>query len=377
MSSKAPKLLFFITEDWYFCSHRLPLAIAAKEAGYDVSIVTRITDHKAMITAAGIRVLPTTIKRRSLSPLRELMALIQIIKIYRSEQPDIIHQVALKPVLYGTLAAHFTKHAHVINALAGLGFVFTSSSLKSRGLRPFVSIAFRLLLNRKHNRVILQNPDDRELLINKHILHQKQARLIRGSGVNLTHFRERPEPEGTITIVLAARMLWDKGIGEFAAAAQIIHKKGITARFLLVGKCDHHNPAAIPQSQLTAWEKEGILKWLGHQENMVEVLTKSHIVCLPSYREGLPKVLIEAAACGRPIITTDAPGCREVVTPSVNGLLVPLKDAEALASAIQQLIEDSTLRKQMGAQSRKIAEEHFSEEQVIKETLALYKEVLT
>ncbi len=376
MTSHSPRLLFFVSEDWYFCSHRLPLAIAARRAGFDVAVLTRTTEHGDIIRSAGIRLIPSTLQRRSLSPLRELRELIRIIKIYRKEQPDIIHHVALKPVLYGSFAALFVKKPHVINALAGLGFIYTSNSTKSRLLRPFISAAFRLLLNRNKNRVILQNPDDIKLLIENHILKQKLILLIRGAGVNLKQFTISPEPTGAVCIVLAARMLWDKGIGEFASAAQQLHKQGISARFILVGKCDHHNPAAISEEQLLKWQSEGAIEWWGHQDNMAAVFAKAHIVCLPSYREGLPKVLIEAAACGLPIVTSDAPGCREVVRHSENGLLVPLRNSNALAKALQVLVESRELRQKMGLNSRQIAEEEFSEEHVISKTIAVYQEVL-
>lgn len=376
MTPHLPRLLFFVTEDWYFCSHRLPLAIAAKKAGFDVAILTRTSEHAEIIRSAGIRLIPSTLERRSLSPLRELRELLRIIKIYRQEQPDIIHQVALKPVLYGSLAALFVKKPKVVNALAGLGFVYTSDTVKSRLLRPFITIAFRLLLKRNQSRVILQNLDDIKLLTENRVLKRQDIHLIRGSGVNLKHFSESPEPTGDACIVLAARMLWDKGVGEFVSAARQLHKQGVTARFILVGKCDPDNPAAISEEQLATWQREGIIEWWGHQDDMATVFSKAHIVCLPSYREGLPKVLIEAAACGRPIITSDAPGCREVVRPSVNGLLVPLRNAEALAEAMRRLIDNPELRLRMGAQSRQIAEQMFAEEKVIAETLAVYRELL-
>jgi len=376
MTQPPPRLLFFVTEDWYFCSHRLPLAIAAKKAGFDVAILTRTSKHAEIIRSAGIRLIPSTLERRSLSPFHELRELLRIIKTYRQEQPDIIHQVALKPVLYGSFAALFVRKSRAINALAGLGFVYTSDTIKSRLLRPFITMAFQLLLNRPQSRVILQNPDDSELLVKNHVLNDQHVRLIRGSGVNLEHFSKTPEPKGDICIVLAARMLWDKGIGEFVSAARQLQEQGVAARFILVGKCDPDNPAAISEEQLAAWQREGVIEWWGHQDDMATLFSKTHIVCLPSYREGLPKVLIEAAACGRPIITSDTPGCREVVRPSVNGLLIPLRDAAALAEAMRRLIDNPELRLRMGAQSRQIAEQEFAEEKVIAETLAVYQEVL-
>jgi len=376
MPTTPPRLLFFVTEDWYFCSHRLPLAIAAKKAGFDVAVLTRTAKHADTIRSAGIHLIPSTLERRSLSPLRELYELFHIIKIYRQEQPDIIHQVALKPVLYGSFAALFVKKSRVINALAGLGFVYTSETFKSRLLRPLVTTAFRLLLNRNKSRLILQNPDDVNLLIDHRVIEQQRIRLIRGSGVNLEHYSKTPEPAGNICIVLAARMLWDKGVGEFVSAARQLRKQGVDARFILVGKCDPDNPSAILEKQLASWQSEGVIEWWGYQEDMAAVFSKAHIVCLPSYREGLPKVLIEAAACGRPVIASDAPGCREIVKSSVNGLLVPLRNADALAEAMQTLINNRELRFRMGAKSRQIAEQEFSEDKVVTETLALYRELL-
>lgn len=376
MSQSLPRLLFFVTEDWYFCSHRLPLAIAAKKAGFDVAVLTRTAKHTDVIRSAGIRLIPSTLERQGFLPLRELRELLRIIRIYRQEQPDIIHHVALKPALYGSFAALFVKNTRVVNALAGLGFVYTSDTFKSRLLRVFITAAFRLLLNHNKSLVILQNPDDTKLLIENHILKSSHIRLIRGAGVNLEYFHEMPEPTGDVCVVLAARMLWDKGVGEFVAAAHQLRGQGIVARFILVGKSDSKNPNAIPEEQLVSWQKEGAVEWWGHQNDMAAVFSKIHIVCLPSYREGLPKVLLEGAACGRPIITCDSPGCREVVKPSVNGLLVPVQNVEALAKAMHTLIHEPELRQHMGVQSRRITEQEFAEETVIARTMAVYQELL-
>lgn len=371
-----PKLLFLVTEDWYFCSHRLPLACAARDAGFDVAVATRVTAHGERIRSAGLRLIPITLRRSSRNPWNELQAIREIAAIYRGEKPDIVHHVALKPVLYGSLAAKIAGVPHTVNALAGMGYVFTSQNASARLLRPWIILAFRFLL--RNSRVILQNPDDRDTLVSAGILNENQAVLIRGSGVDTDAFRYTPEPDtGTPLIVLPARMLWDKGVGEFIAAAEMLRKEGIVASFVLAGERDADNPAAISLEQLQQWHATGTVTWLGKQEDMPALLALSHIVCLPSYREGLPKALLEAASSGRAIVATDVPGCREAVRHGENGLLVPPRDSTALANALRRLIEDAALRRRFGEYGRAMAEREFSIGQVSAETLALYRGLLS
>lgn len=375
MTGQRPKLLFLVTEDWYFCSHRLPLACAARDAGFDVAVATRITVHGERIRSAGLRPIPIALRRSGRNPWRELQAIREIAAIYRREAPDIVHHVALKPVLYGSLAAKIAKVPHIVNALAGMGYVFTSRNASARLLRPWIALAFRFLL--KNSRVILQNPDDRATLLAAGILRENQIALIRGSGVDTGIFRYVPEPDGEPPlIVLPARMLWDKGVGEFVAAAEILRHGGIAARFALAGERDPGNPSAIPLEQLRKWHASGTVSWLGQQEDMPALLAQSHIVCLPSYREGLPKALLEAAACGRAIVATDVPGCREAVRHGENGLLVPARDSAALARALRRLIEDPALRRRFGESGRALAEREFSVGEISAGTLALYRECL-
>jgi glycosyltransferase involved in cell wall biosynthesis len=370
------KLIFFITEDWYFCSHRLFLAVAAREAGYDVSVVTRVRSHGKQIRDAGLDLIPLDIARRGMNPLNELRILQRLLSIYRAEQPDLVHHVALKPVLYGGIAARLAGIPHIVNAMAGLGYLFTSGSFKARAARPVVKRAYRLLLNRPGGRVILQNPDDVELMCGCDILARDRVALIRGSGVDTRRYCVRPESPGEPLVVLASRLLWDKGVGEFVAAARQLRRQGVRARFVLVGVSDDGNPSAIPNGQLRAWREEGVVEWWGRRDDMPAVFAQSHIVCLPSYGEGVPKVLIEAASCGRPIVTTDAPGCREIVRDGENGFLVPVRDADVVSRALQRLIEYPDLRRAMGARGREIVEREFTQEMVIQETLALYEELL-
>jgi glycosyltransferase involved in cell wall biosynthesis len=375
MTTQHPKLLFFVTEDWYFCSHRLPLAVAARKAGYDVTVVTRVDRHGDPIRSHGLKLIPIQLSRHSVNPLRDLALITRLYRIYRRVRPDIVHHVAMKPVLYGALAARLAGVSGVVNAMVGMGFIFSSQRLKARLLRPFVRVAFRVLLGGPGSRVIVQNPDDAQLLIRAARLNPDHVHLIRGSGVDLETFRSQPEPPGKPVIMLPSRLLWDKGVGEFAAAAKRLRTEGIDARFVLVGEPDPSNPAAVPEKQISEWVRDDIVEWWGHSQDMPTTLAQSHIVCLPSYREGLPKVLLEAAACGRPIVTTDAPGCREIVTDGENGLLVPVKAVSRLAEALKRLILDPALRRTFGTHCREVAATEFGIDGVTRNTLAVYQQL--
>lgn len=370
------KILYFITEDWYFCSHRLPLAIAAKDAGYDVAVVTNVNKHGAAIRQTGVRVIPFNLSRRGMNLLSEFITIARLIVIYRKEKPDIVHHVAMKPVLYGSLAARLSGVSGVVNALAGLGYVFTSDKLKAHILRSVIGRVFRELLNRRTSRLILQNKDDRALFIRKRFIDEERIRLIRGSGVDTNVFSPSPEPSGIPVVMLASRMLWDKGVKEFVEAARQLKSHGVKAHFVLVGDADQHNPSSIPKEQLTFWHKEGVVEWWGWRDDMPSVLAQAHVICLPSYREGLPKVLLDAASCGRPIVATDTPGCREIVHDRENGLLVPARSTVELAKAIQLLINNPELRQKMGSRGREIVVSEFSIEKVIAETIKIYEELL-
>lgn len=374
---RSRNLLFFVTEDWYFCSHRLPLALAARKTGYEVSVVTNVCCHGEAIKRSGIKLIPLKLSRRGINPLKELQVIWRLASIYRKEQPDIVHHVALKPVVYGSIASQMAKVPFVVNAMAGLGFLFSSKSLKARTVRPLILLLFRFLLNLQGSHVILQNPDDVNLLSKSGILARERIALIRGSGVDTAEFKVEPEPTGDLIVTLASRLLWDKGVGEFVEAARMLKEQGVSARFVLVGEGDPENPTAILRDQLQGWHEEGVVEWWGRRDDMATVFAKIHIVCLPSYREGLPKVLLEAAACGRPIVTTDAPGCREIVQDGLNGFLVPVRDARAVAEALKKLLASPKLRQTMGMHGRKLVEREFTLEKVNMQTLALYEELIT
>ena len=372
-----PRILFFITEDWYFWSHRLPIARAARDAGFEVLVATRVDQHKALIEKEGFRLVPISLERRSKNVIKGIFNILEIIKIYRREKPDIVHHVAIKPVLYGSWAARMTGIPAVVNALAGLGFIFVAQGWKASILRRLVVFAYRLAFSAKKTIGIFQNPEDLKLFVAAGVVKSEKAVLIRGSGVDTSRFIPLPEPVGIPTIVLASRMLWHKGVGEFVDAAKTLKKAGIKCRMFLVGIPDPENPASIPKEVLRSWQDEGIVEWWGYREDMPQVLSKAHIVALPTtYGEGVPKILIEAASCGRPIVATDVPGCREIVRNNENGLLIPPHNSRAFVDAIKILIEDPELRASMGARGRKIVEAEFSEEIVVRQTMAVYERLL-
>lgn len=366
------RLLFIVTEDWYFVSHRLPLALAARAAGFEVAVATSDGQHGDLIRNAGIRLIPLELSRRTGNPLSEVRALW---RLYHQEKPDIVHHVALKPVMYGAFAAYLARVPAQVNAVAGLGWLFSSSNAIARIIRlPFRWMLGRLL-DQTHSLTIAQNQEDVKLLEYSGVPISR-LRLIRGAGVDINVFHPTKPPPTPIRIVLIARMLWDKGVGEFIEAARQLTDAGTNARFILVGAPDPANPGSVAEENLRNWQGHPGIEWLGRRDDIPAILQTAHIACLPSYREGLPKSLLEAAACGLPIVTTDSPGCREVVRDGLNGLLVPIRDAHALAAALKKLIENGELRHRMGAQSRQRAEREFSLDAVIAQTLALYHEVL-
>lgn len=372
----AKKLVFFVTEDWYFCSHRLPLAIAAREAGYSVSVITRVGTHGEIIESAGLTLVPFNKSRRSKNPLAEARSIWQLMKIYRDIKPDLVHHVAMKPVIYGSIAARVTGVPATVNALAGLGYLFSSDSLVAKILRPFIKGLFRLLLNHQRSSLILQNPDDVELMCRSGTVSRDRVRLIMGSGVDTEEYLARPEAGGIPVVLLASRMLWDKGVGEFVDAARVLRNEGVTARFVLAGDGDDENPGSIGSDQLKAWHERGDIEWWGRCTDMPTIFSQSHLVCLPTYYgEGVPKVLIEAASSGRPIVTTDSPGCREIVHDGVNGILIPARDVVALVAALRELLDSPEIRSQMGNAGRQLVKDRFSIEKVIGETLDIYGDV--
>lgn len=375
--SKRLKLLFLVTEDWFFWSHRLAVARAAQQNGYEVIVATRVHSRAEQIREEGFRLIPLRLSRESYSPLNELRAIHQVRQIYASEKPDIVYHVALKPILYGSLGVLGRNHIRAINALTGLGYLAASSTRKARFLRLLIWNFFRIFLNKPHQRVLVENPDDKQLLIEKLNVPPERIALIRGSGVDLARFQPSAEPSGTPVVLLASRMLWIKGIREFVEAAKMLRSKGIRARFVLAGDTDLSSPTCVPRKQLLEWQSSEAVEWWGYQPDMPRIFEQANLVCLPSHGgEGVPTVLMEAAASGRPIVTTDVPGCRDIVRQGINGTLVPPRNVAALAKAIEDLIKDPGMRLQMASRGREIAANEFSEEVVVHETLALYRELL-
>jgi len=338
--------------------------------------MTRSGEYRPQLEKEGFRTIPWNISRPSLNPLREVYSFFQVLRAYRIEKPDLVHHIALKPIIYGGIAARFRGAIPSVNTVTGLGLVFTSSSPLMHVLRRILSTVLKWACRFPNSKVVVQNEDDRELLMNQRIAPAEQLVVIPGFGVNTKQFVPRPESEDTPVVMLPARMLWEKGVLEFVTAAKELRNRSIAARMVLVGAPDPFNKGCIPEVQLRAWAKSGVVEWWGQRDNMHEVLSQANVVCLPSYREGLPKVLLEAAACGRAIVTTNAPGCAHAVRNGENGFLVPVKDPQTLVTAISTLLQSPSLRRQMGAAGRKRVMCELSEEQIASQTLRIYAELM-
>ena len=375
MTASRPKVLYLVTEDWYFCSHRLPVARAARDAGAEVVVATRVGEDAARIEAEGFRLVRLGWRRGGANPLRELVSLGAVIGLYLRERPDLAHHVAMKPVLYGGLAAILAGTPAVVQAITGLGYLFIGSGWRARLLGPPARALLRLVLNRRRTHVVVQNPDDRALLTRRLIGHDRVT-LIPGSGVDTAALRPMPEPDGTPVAVLVGRMLKDKGVVELVGAARLLRDRGVALEIRLVGPPDPHNPASIPEATLNAWRQAGVVAWAGRTRDIAAVWRDAHIAVLPSYREGLPKALLEAAACGRPLVATDVPGCRQVVRDGETGLLVPARSVVPLADALERLAGDPGLRRRLGANARRLVEAEFAEAPVVAATLGLYRRLL-
>ncbi len=369
------KIIYLVTEDWYFWSHRLPIARAAREDGYEVVIAARVVDYGEKIRNEGFELIPLKLDRRNINPIMELAALLEIIRIYLREKPDIAHHVALKPIVYGSIAALIARVPATVNALAGLGHLFTAEGVKASIVRAFLKNLLSLFLRRKSACAIFQNPDDLGQFVRNGIVSDNQAELIKGSGVDTDVFKPALKaPGGDPIVLLSSRMIRSKGMENYIEAAKILKERGAKARFVMVGKPDSGNPESIPDEQLRKWNDDGAVEYWGYRNDILEVLQSAAIVVLPSvYGEGVPKSLIEAASCEKPLVAYDIPGSREIVRHEVNGLLVSARNVESLANAIYKLLEDSQLCARMGRAGRRIVKREFSEEIVIEKTLSLYK----
>lgn len=371
------RLLFIVNNPAFFLSHRLPVAQAAMQAGFEVHVATMPGSTVSTIESLGIthHVLPMS--RSGKNPLEELQTLYTLWKLFRGLRPDVVHAVTIKPVLYGGIAARLAKVPAYIAAVSGLGFIFIRESKGFDFLRWAATLLYRLALGHPNSRVIFQNTSDRDVLLRCKAVRPEQVVLIRGSGVDLERFRATPEPDGKPVALMVSRLLIDKGVREFVEAARLSANGADGVRWVLAGSIDKGNPASITQAELDQWLQEGVIEYLGEQEDIPALYQQAHIAVLPSYREGLPKSLIEAAACGRAVVTTDVPGCRDAIEPGVTGLLVPARDARALAFAVQRLADDGKLRQEMGEAGRRLAEYAFDVNHVADRHVELYEELTT
>lgn len=372
------KVLLFANTDWYLFNFRQSLARALREAGHDLLLVSPPGPYGEKLRALGYRWEPAPMVRRSLNPLREYALVQWLRRLIERERVDLVHGFTIKPAVYGSIAARLAGVPARVNAVAGMGYVFTSSAPLALALRPVIRSLFRYALDGHGSRLILQNPDDIEMFSRAGLVDPEKVRLIPGSGVNCNRFTPAAGQRRSerFRVVLPARLLWDKGLAEYVEASRLLRARGVPVDFLLAGEPDPGNPAAVAEQTVRGWVENGLVQWLGHVNDMPALFHSVDAVVLPSYREGLPKGLIEAAACALPLVTTDAPGCREVVAHEQDGLLVPLKNAKALADAIARLQADPALCRRLGTAARAKALAEFDERSVVQRTLAVYRELI-
>lgn len=375
--SATKKIIFVVNEAQFLLSHRRALLEEAAAQGMEVLVACAEQSGEEALTELGIKFQTIPLSRSGFNPLEEMRTYLALRRLYAQQQPDVVHHVTIKPVIYGTTAARRGKVHAVVNAVPGMGFVFTRRGLWSAIRRSVVNLLYRVALSHDNMRVIFQNSEDMRGFIDHAIVDRSQAVLIRGSGVNLNDFDPLPEPPEPVVFLLVGRMLQHKGVREFVAAAQQLRKRFPDWRFQLVGDIDEGNPSSLGRLELLEWHDAQIIEWLGRRDDVAECLANCHVVVLPSYREGLPKSLLEASAAGRPMIATSVPGCREVVRPHVNGLLVPARDAEQLAEAMATLGQDAKTRRRYGLAARERAEAVFSIEDVVRHTFLLYRQLLS
>jgi glycosyltransferase involved in cell wall biosynthesis len=372
------KIVLFANTDWYLYNFRLSLARALRSAGHEVLLLSPPGEYGARLKALGFRWLPVAMRRRSLNPLVEIALIWSLVRLFRDEAPDLVHGFTIKCALYGALAARLAAVRARISSVTGLGYVFISNDARAKLLRGPLRAALRFALGGKKARLIVQNETDLRFFLDTGVATAERTHLIPGSGVDCKRFapRKGARRPGPLRVLLASRLLSDKGIGEYVRAAQALKAAGRNIEFLLAGDPDPGNPASIAPEIIDGWRAGGILSCLGHVEDMAALYADVDVVVLPSYREGLSKTLIEAAACGKALITTDAPGCRDVVVHDHSGLLVPVRQWEPLEAAIARLDDDRALLRAVGAEARRQALERFDDTIILEMTLGVYAEAM-
>jgi glycosyltransferase involved in cell wall biosynthesis len=368
------RLLYVVTEDWYFLSHRLPMARAARDAGLEVHVATQVVDGAAAIRSEGLVLHPAPFVRGRIAPFGTIATIRALRDIHRIIAPDIVHHVALQATILGSIAAAM-RPVSTVNALTGLGYTFTSANARAMLLRPILSALLRLLLNRPKQLVLVQNPDDRDSMLSLGVAPGRIA-TIPGSGVNVDMLQPHPEPPGAPTIAFVGRLLADNGIRTLIEAHRLLRERGTKVELLIAGTPDPANPASVSAQEVAGWSREAGITWLGHVDDILALWARAHIVVLPSRREGLPKSLLEAAACGRPMIATDVPGCREIVIPGETGLLVPYEDPPSLARAIETLETSPALRSSYGRAARRLTVARFSAEAIGRQAVDLHRNLV-
>jgi glycosyltransferase involved in cell wall biosynthesis len=374
------KFVFYANTDWYLFNFRLSTALELKSHGHEVVMLSPPGEFGGRFAALGFRWIPLQMDRASLNPLREAATLRRLVRVLKDEQPDVLHNFTVKCAVYGALAARAASVPAVVNAVAGMGYVFTSDRAHARALRPVVKALMRGTLGGGHSRLILQNPDDADAFVRSRMIAGDRIRVIRSSGVNTTRFtpQVRGDERRPLRVLLAARLLWEKGVGEFVEASRMLKAEGRDVEFLLAGMPDYGNPRSVRLEQVEQWAEEGAVHWLRHVDDMPTLLSSVDVMALPSYyREGVPKSLIEGAASGLALVTTNLAGCREVVSEDgVDGLHVEPRNPRALAERLKMLDDDRVLVARLGACAREKALAHFDERAVIRNTIAVYDELL-
>jgi glycosyltransferase involved in cell wall biosynthesis len=366
------KALFVSNTDWYLYNYRRALSKLLNAQGFDVTLVTPDGSYVPRLQEEGYRWLCWDVGRKTISPFTEMIAVNRLARIYRHEKPDIVHHFTIKPVLYGSMAARLAGVPRVVNSITGRGYIFLARELKARLLRPLTKELFRITMRGGNCRVIFENEADREFFLIEGLVPLNRTHLIHGVGIDPARFFPAPESGGIPIILFPARMLWDKGLGELVEAARLLQGR-VETRIVLVGQPDPGNPTSVSEETLQQWHREGVVEYWGWQSDMTSVYQQSHIVTLPTHYEGAPTVLFEAAACGRPIVASDIPGCRMIVQEGVNGFLTPVGSPGALAEALEILVKDPDLRHRMGEAGRKMVEDHFTDTIVNEKTFETYR----